>query len=88
MWRCVFCQVIQLPKPLWNEVLELCGGEHATMSRAAFTQRQARQARNKEAEGATSGDDDDNDDNEGTPMSGGEGEETNDTNKADDDERA
>jgi len=32
----VLKQVIQLPKPLWREVLELMGGEYATMSRQKY----------------------------------------------------
>jgi len=32
----VLKQVIQLPKPLWREVLELMGGEYATMSKEQY----------------------------------------------------
>jgi len=28
--------MIKLPKPLWREVLELCGGDHALMSKRAY----------------------------------------------------
>jgi len=29
-------QVIQLPKPLWREILELCGGELAEVAARAY----------------------------------------------------
>lgn len=32
----VLKQVIQLPKPLWREVLELMGGEYAIMSKQQY----------------------------------------------------
>ena len=43
MWYPVACskqlalkQVIQLPKPLWREVLELCGGDLKKASKRAY----------------------------------------------------
>ena len=33
-------QVIQLPKPLWREVLELCGGELAEISAKAYREQE------------------------------------------------
>jgi len=43
-WYCAACAkelvlkpVIQLPKPLWREILELMGGEYAECSRRAYS---------------------------------------------------
>jgi hypothetical protein len=45
-WRAVACarpvalkQCLGLPKPLWHEVMELCGGECATLSRLEILKR-------------------------------------------------
>mmetsp|Transcript_38381 Transcript_38381/g.113973 ORF Transcript_38381/g.113973 Transcript_38381/m.113973 type:complete len:88 (-) Transcript_38381:47-310(-) len=42
-WNAVACarpiaikQCLGLPKPLWHEVMELCGGENAELSRIEF----------------------------------------------------
>jgi len=46
VWRAVACarpvalkQCLGLPKPLWHEVMELCGGECATLSRLEILKR-------------------------------------------------